>query len=189
MHMANKRYSNSVELETIMIWRSPTTVMTANGEVQTNKEATVCVKLLDFSSKLRFFEQTPAVLSLGKRSEDHGCTEVADRYCRALGPWRKCACFPFFLVQPNGGGLCADQFCVHPLHVVTDSYDCVMAQEQNSSNPFIMFHQLGSGAHGTDPCSTPSSGDGTGSSERSSADGVQRIARSFRTGLSGSLVT
>ena len=95
----------------------------------------------------------------------------------------------FFLVQPNGGGLCADQFCVHPLHVVTDSYDCVMAQEQNSSNPFIIFHQLGSGAHGTDPCSTPSSGDGTGSSERSSADGVQRIARSFRTGLSGSLVT
>ena len=97
MHMDNKRYSNSVELETIMIWRSPTTVMTANGEVQTNKEATVCVKLLDFSSKLRFFEQTPAVLSLGNRSENHGCKQVADRYCRALGAWRKCACFPFFL--------------------------------------------------------------------------------------------
>ena len=35
MHMVSKRDFNSAELETMRISRSPTTVMTANGEVQT----------------------------------------------------------------------------------------------------------------------------------------------------------
>ena len=38
---------NSAGLETMRISRYPTTVMTANGEVQTREEATVCVKELD----------------------------------------------------------------------------------------------------------------------------------------------
>ena len=54
-------------------------------------------------------------------------TQVRNRYCRALGALRKCACFPF-LFLPHDGGLCANQFCVHPLHIVTDSCDCIMAQ-------------------------------------------------------------
>ena len=44
MHMSSKKDLNSAELETVTTSRSPTTVTTANGEVQTNEEATVYVK-------------------------------------------------------------------------------------------------------------------------------------------------
>ena len=54
--------------------RNPTTVMTANGEVQTREEATVFVKELDLFVTVMFLEETPAVLSLGKLCEDHGKT-------------------------------------------------------------------------------------------------------------------
>ena len=47
MHMVSNRDFNSVQLETMRTSRSPTTVMTANGEVQTTEEATVYVKELD----------------------------------------------------------------------------------------------------------------------------------------------
>ena len=49
MHKVSKRDLNSAELETMRTSRSPTTAMTANGEVQTREEATVYVKELDFS--------------------------------------------------------------------------------------------------------------------------------------------
>ena len=71
MHMVSEKDLNSAELETMRTSRSPTTVMTANGEVQ---EATVYVKQLDLFVKVMLLEETPAVLSLGKLSEDHGCT-------------------------------------------------------------------------------------------------------------------
>ena len=64
--------------------------------------------------------------------------------------------------------------CAHSQHHVTDSSDRFMAQEQNSVHPFIIFHQLGSGAHGTGPCWTSASGYRAGSSERPSANRVQR---------------
>ena len=54
--------------------RSPTTVMTANGEVRTKEEATVYVMHLDLLVKVMFLEETPAVLSLEKLCEDHGYT-------------------------------------------------------------------------------------------------------------------
>ena len=54
--------------------RSPTTVMTANGEVQTREEATVYVKQLDLFVKFMLLVETPAVLSLGKLCDDHGYT-------------------------------------------------------------------------------------------------------------------
>ena len=41
MHMVSKKDLNSAELEAMRTSRSPTTVMTANGEVQTREEATV----------------------------------------------------------------------------------------------------------------------------------------------------
>ena len=44
MHMVSKRDLNSAELETMRTSRCPTTVMTANGEVQTREVATVNVK-------------------------------------------------------------------------------------------------------------------------------------------------
>ena len=47
IHMVSKRDLNSAELETMRTSKNPTTVMTANGEVQTREGATVYVKELD----------------------------------------------------------------------------------------------------------------------------------------------
>ena len=74
MHMVSKRDLNSAELETMRTSRSPTTVMTVNGEVQTREESTVYVKELDLLVTVVLLEETPAVLSLGKLCEDHGYT-------------------------------------------------------------------------------------------------------------------
>ena len=52
----------------------PTTVMTADGEVQTREEATIYVKELDFFVTEMLLEETPASLSVGKLCEDHGYT-------------------------------------------------------------------------------------------------------------------
>ena len=66
MHMVSKKDLNSAELETMRTSRSPTTVMTANGEVQTKEEATVYVKELDLFVKVMLLEETTAVLPLGE---------------------------------------------------------------------------------------------------------------------------
>ena len=71
LHMVSKKDFNSAELETMRTSRTPTTVMTANGEVQTTEEATVHVKQLGLFVKVMLLE-TPAVLSLEKLCEDHG---------------------------------------------------------------------------------------------------------------------
>ena len=63
---------NSAELETVTTSRSPTTVITANGEVQTHEEATVYVKELDIFLTMKVLENTPAVLSLGKLFDENG---------------------------------------------------------------------------------------------------------------------
>ena len=59
-------------METLTTSKSPTTVITANGEVQTHEEATVYVKELDIFLTMKVFEDTPAVLSLGKLCDEHG---------------------------------------------------------------------------------------------------------------------
>ena len=64
MLMVSKRDLNSAELETMRTSRSPTTVMTANGEVQPREEATVHVKQLDLFVTVVLLQETPAVLSL-----------------------------------------------------------------------------------------------------------------------------
>ena len=69
MHMVSKKDLNCAEME-----RSPTTVMMANGEVQTREEATVYVKEFDLFVTVMFLQEAPAVLSLGKLCEDHGHT-------------------------------------------------------------------------------------------------------------------
>ena len=66
MQMVSKRDLSSAELETMRTSRSPTTVMTANGEVQTKEEATVYVKQLDLFVKVILLEETPAVSYLGE---------------------------------------------------------------------------------------------------------------------------
>ena len=70
MHMVSKRDLHSAELETMRTSRSPATVMTANGEVQTNKEATVYVKQLDCYASSR--NSRSALIR--KICEEHGYT-------------------------------------------------------------------------------------------------------------------
>ena len=71
MHMINKKL-NIAELETLTTSKSPTTIITPNGEVQTNEEATVYVKELDIFLTMKVIENTPALLSLGKLCDEHG---------------------------------------------------------------------------------------------------------------------
>ena len=47
MHMVSKKDLHSVELETVSISKYPTTVMTANGEVQTTEGSYSNLKKLD----------------------------------------------------------------------------------------------------------------------------------------------
>ena len=72
MHMVSKRDFKSAELVTMRTSRSPTRVMTANGEVQTRAETKVYVKELDLFVTVALLDEIPAVLSLGKLCEDHG---------------------------------------------------------------------------------------------------------------------
>ena len=71
MHMLRRKDLNSASLETVRVSKSPTTAVTANGEVHTKEEGTVYVKELDLFVTVKLLEDTLAVLSLGKR-QDHG---------------------------------------------------------------------------------------------------------------------
>ena len=71
MHMLRRKDLNSAELEPVRVSKSPTTVVAANGEVQTKEEATVYVKKMDLLVRAKLLEDTPAVLSLVKPCEDH----------------------------------------------------------------------------------------------------------------------
>ena len=70
--MISKKDLNDAEMDTLTTSRSPTTVITANGEVQTHEEATVYVKELDMFLTMKVLEDTPAVLSLGKLCDENG---------------------------------------------------------------------------------------------------------------------
>ena len=72
MHMISREDLSDAEMETLTKSCSPTTVITANGEVQTHEEATVYVKELDTFLTMKVLENTPAVLSLGKLCDEHG---------------------------------------------------------------------------------------------------------------------
>ena len=72
MHMVSKNDLDSAELKTVTTSRSPTTVITANGEVQTNADAFVYVRELDIFLTMKVLKDTPAVLSQGKLCDEHG---------------------------------------------------------------------------------------------------------------------
>ena len=72
MHMISKKDLISGELETLTTSRSPTTVITAHGKVQTHEEATVYVKELNKFLTMKVLKDTPAVVSLGKLFDEHG---------------------------------------------------------------------------------------------------------------------
>ena len=72
MHMISKKDLSDAEMDTLTKSCNPTIVITANGEVQTNEEATVYVKELDMFLTMKVLENTPAVLSLGKLCDENG---------------------------------------------------------------------------------------------------------------------
>ena len=63
VHMVSKKDLNKAKLETVRVSKSPTTVVTANGEVLTKEEATVYVRELDSFVTVMLLENKPAVLS------------------------------------------------------------------------------------------------------------------------------
>ena len=72
MHMISKKDLSDAEMDTLTKSCSPTTVITANGEVQTHEEAIVYVKELDIFLTMKVLDNTPAVLSLGKLCDENG---------------------------------------------------------------------------------------------------------------------
>ena len=72
MQMLSRKDLNSAELENVRVSRNSTKIISANDEVQTNKEARSYVRDLGLFVTVRFLEDTPPVLSLGQLCEDHG---------------------------------------------------------------------------------------------------------------------
>ena len=72
MHMISKKDLSDAEMDTSTKSCSPTTVITAKGEVQTQEEAIVYVKELGIFLTMKVLENTPAVLSLGKFRDENG---------------------------------------------------------------------------------------------------------------------
>ena len=64
MHMVSKKDVDPAELETVRISKTPTMLVTANGEVPTKEDGTVYVRESDLFV-IMLLEDTPAVLSLG----------------------------------------------------------------------------------------------------------------------------
>ena len=58
--MISKKHLSDAEMDTLT--KSPTIVVTANGDVQTHEKATVYVKELDIFLTMKVLENTPAVL-------------------------------------------------------------------------------------------------------------------------------
>ena len=79
MHMVSKEDLNSVELETMRTSRRPTTVITANDEVQTREEATVYVKEKDLFVTVKLLEETTADLASGGSARIMGIPTTLDQ--------------------------------------------------------------------------------------------------------------
>ena len=63
--------------------RNPTTVATANGEVQTCEEAPVNVYELDLRLAVQILQDTPTVMSVGKLCEAHGENSRVGQWSKA----------------------------------------------------------------------------------------------------------
>ena len=72
MHVISNKDLSKVEMDTLTKSCSPTIVITANGEVQTQEEAIVYVKELDMFLTMKVLDKTPAVLSFGKLCDENG---------------------------------------------------------------------------------------------------------------------
>ena len=72
IHTISKKDLCNAEMDTLTKSCSPTIVLTANGEVQTQEEAIVYVHELDIFLTMKVLENMPAVLSLGKLCDENG---------------------------------------------------------------------------------------------------------------------
>ena len=72
MHMLSGKDLDAAALERNGVNSTPTTVVTASGEVQTNEEATVHAKNFDLFVTVQLLDDTPPAPSLGQLCEDHG---------------------------------------------------------------------------------------------------------------------
>ena len=72
MHMISRKDVSDAEMDSLTKSCSPTIVITANGEVQTQEETIVYVKELDLFLTIEVLDNTPAVLSLGKLCDENG---------------------------------------------------------------------------------------------------------------------
>ena len=78
----------SAELDTMRTSRSPTTVMKANGEVQTREEATVSVKELDLFVTVVLLEKTPQFFFSGNSANIMGKTTIGRAVEKHISPKR-----------------------------------------------------------------------------------------------------
>ena len=72
MHMMSKTDLSPEELEAVNVSRLPTTVITANGSIDTTEDAVVYVQDSDMFVAVQLLEDTPAVLSLGNSANQIG---------------------------------------------------------------------------------------------------------------------
>ena len=86
MHMISTKDLSDAEMDTLTKSCSPTIVITANGEVQTNEGATVYVKELDVFLPMKVLDNTPAVLSLAKLCDENGYFLRMDQYTENFVP-------------------------------------------------------------------------------------------------------
>ena len=69
MHVVSKNVLTEDVWDTIRVSRSPTTVTTVNGSIDTDEDATENVKDLELFMTVQLLEHTPALQSLGKLCE------------------------------------------------------------------------------------------------------------------------
>ena len=81
MHVVSKKDLNAAELDTMRTPRSPTTVMTANGEVQNREEATAYVKQLDLFVKVVLLEDVHRIHTRSVHHEHYSLLTSTDHIC------------------------------------------------------------------------------------------------------------
>ena len=94
MHMLSEKDLISAELEIVRVSSNLTTVLTANGEVRPNEEATVYVFDVDVLLTVQIVVDTSSVLSFGKRCEDHGYSNewISGQKPHLVGSSKKIQC-------------------------------------------------------------------------------------------------
>ena len=136
--MVSKKDFDSAELEIMRTLRSPTTVMTANGEVRTRGEATVYVKQLEFVTVM-LPQGTPAVLSLEKLCEYHGHTDhwISGQKPHLIRNGKRIDCniatyVPFVVL---GRSACSSSSTLSPTSPSSSSQDSVLDVNRDTENP------------------------------------------------------